>query len=92
MTAQTFLPMDFVRYVGSKLRSVSGKVGEVVRKVQNTDELVVDFGGSAYIVDASDLARHSHKVDDDHRMRQIERKWKTSDASNKKGKKDQEAK
>jgi hypothetical protein len=102
-----FLPGDFVRYVGSKrfsdeeggAHSLNGKIGEVLRKVQNADdELVVDFGGTAYVItNLNNLARHSHKAGDEHRMQQIERKWKTSEnsGSGTKGKgkaKDQEAK
>jgi hypothetical protein len=44
---------DKVQYCGEKLASeLSGKLGVVLARVQNVDdELVVDFGNGAYIMD-----------------------------------------
>jgi hypothetical protein len=93
---------DHVRYTGGKtfldddgeLLNINGSIGEVIGHVANTSELVVDFKGYSFVIHPNNLKRQSFSGDDEHHLRQIERKWKVSDddKGSKKRNKNQEAK
>ncbi len=78
---------DAVRYTGSKTfktdsgepLNIRGKVGVIEANVQNSEELIVDFGGHAFVCSPKSLDRASYSGDDDHYMKHVERKWRTSD-------------
>jgi hypothetical protein len=81
MDKPILLKGDTVRYTGAGLSAVRGKIGVIEANVQNSDEYVVDFGGSGYICKPDDLAKASFaggNSGDDY-MRHVERKWKTAD-------------
>lgn len=95
MQSKMFLQGDFVRYTNNKqfenddgsLLSLNGKVGEVVGRINNTDGIVVDFGGNAFVVSPEHIEVQSWKGEDGN-IRALERKWKTSDEKKRgKGKK-----
>jgi hypothetical protein len=96
MEIRTLFTGDQVRYNNhkqfddnGKVYDLFGKIGEVIGHVQNSSSIIVDFNGDAYRVHPDNVVKHSYHSGDDHRMRQIERKWKTHDEGGKKQKRDQ---
>lgn len=62
-----FMPGDLVRYIGSKYKDISNKIGEVVAKVKGTTSstYVVDFASASYIMGDEVIVKHKSSNDSD---------------------------
>ena len=80
-TNHTFLQMDHVRYTGNSpsLNEIRGGIGEVVGRIQNTNGIVVDFKGTAYVIDPQHLEHQAYNDAEDKHIRALDRKWKTTE-------------
>lgn len=95
-TSKTFLMMDHVRYVGGHSfknddgtqLNLQGAIGEVVGRVQNSKGVIVDFKGTAYVINPEHLEHQAYNDSEEKHNRALDRKWKVNDDAKKgKGKK-----